>query len=234
MIRTEIMEVLKKEYQMFKCNLRKSPKGHESTFWFSNLNQLFDIMLSYYVGVGYIYELPAKGEVSYAHIGKERQTHNLIYTRIQNVFGLPTYDDVRVVFICPKEIDTNKIMRRIDTTICNLYEIQRIIKEFLNKIDSNISYDSELKKIAELTKQGNIDEARERLNKKRSVELPGQFIGDNYVLFKNYWIEIKTDNIVIATLIRFFENNVFTGYTQNGEIDIDFEILGNLIRVVDH
>jgi len=203
----------------------------------ANLENLFFLLINAYIpNAGHHFEIPAKREESGAYIKKETKYYNEIAYTLTNDFGLPTYDRVRFVLSIPKSFDSKKMCKRLNLTLFNFFSIKRTVEPITNFSDC----DSELKKLVNLTMEGNIEEARNILHEKTYIDF-GFVIGrmeSKSILYLNKWIRVELhENFIEHYFIRKYlkETGLYSlkdrcVTPRRGDIDL----LANLMKVTAH
>ena len=229
-----IIDTIRKYIPMFDITAKKRFEMIDFSFSDNDLNDLFHELIKFYVGLPYEYQLPSKTDPHGAYIGKETKYSYLIYKRIKNNFALPTYEDVRLTFVCPKNYNVEKIIRRIDMTISRFYKIKRTICKFMSKVYENICDDEEFREILRSLDKEDIEKAKKILYQKSHIKMGDEIIEIGQPVFESKWIQIYVSKKFINRLVfeHYIERHVIKGYEPSGDYVIDYCKLGKILEVV--
>ena len=184
--------------------------------WIANVVSSYDILinsLKFFIRFPYYFESPRTKDPYKAFIGKETSQYYFVYRRV-NTDWLPTYNKSRIVFIVPKSADVCRVMNKIDMTLFNVKQAIDMIDEYKAMLSDAKTYDKYIGRVLTLLKnnESNKDELEEAFDKLRAssaISVPGKFIQDGEIVFKNknWQISINLYNAKFFLLLKEFIDN---------------------------
>jgi len=206
MLADAFLNVIREKYPLFRLEIREG-----NTEYFCEVNKMREIaeeMIGAFLGCSYYYELPSNREDYNAYIGKKTEKTILVYKKITNIYGLPTYNKARIVFKLPANLSEKEIYRflwKVDKTFDNLYHIKRLLDSFMESfLPSGWERDKDLKETVDAIVERKFDEAStlfEKVTRRESIEIPGGFVTLPSCIFKIPQISLDTGRTFVAGLL---------------------------------
>ena len=212
MLADAFLDVIRKEYPLFRLEIREGDTEYFCEV--SKMREIAEEMIGVFLGCSYHYELPSNREDYNAHIGKKTKETILVYKKITNIYGLPTYNKARIVFKLPANLPEEKVYRflwKVDKTFDNLYHIKKLLDRFMGQLlPSGWEWGEDLKEMVDAIVKRRFNKASilfEEVAQKRSIRIPGGFVTLPSCIFKTPQMSLDTGRtFVVGLLIQVIDN----------------------------